>query len=106
LVGKAGSSHWSAAIEADREVGVLRFDIACRLGDEPTFLGSSYSRADEPKESALPQPRIDLAMINDGCRRAVEPDEDRLSIRVFSDLNGLPRTIRWKYLASPHCQES
>jgi hypothetical protein len=46
LVGKAGSSHWSAAIEADRAAGVLRFDIACRLGGEPTLLGAAYSNID------------------------------------------------------------
>jgi hypothetical protein len=40
-VGKAGKNHFSASITADGEDG-LRFEIACRLGPEAGWVGSTY----------------------------------------------------------------
>src|SRR5512145_957858 len=31
LVGQAGSSHWSASVEADQNCSALIFDLACRI---------------------------------------------------------------------------
>lgn len=41
-VGKAGKSHYSASIIAEPGGG-LRFEMACRLGAEPRWLGSAYT---------------------------------------------------------------
>ncbi len=100
LVGKAGSSHWSAAIEADREAGVLCFDIACRLGGEPQFLGSRYATADESRGSAPHGVRLEIVRINDACRRSLDSRSGDLAIRVINDSTATTKTIRWKYVAS------
>ena len=42
LVGMAGGSHWSASVEAAPDAQRLVFDIACRHGTQPGWLGSSY----------------------------------------------------------------
>ena len=42
LVGMAGRSHWSMSVEADAERGRLIFDVACRVSEQPLWLGSSY----------------------------------------------------------------
>jgi hypothetical protein len=101
LVGKAGESHWSAAIEADREAGVLRFDIACRLAGERSVLGSAYLFADEPEGAVPCRPRLEISAINDECRRDLELGTDQLSIRVVTDSTVAPRTVRWKYVVRP-----
>jgi hypothetical protein len=100
LVGKAGASHWSAAIEADREAGVLRFDIACRLSSGPKYLGSTYSIIKDRTESAPRRPRIEVAMINDACLRAIQASETEMSVCVTSESLPEPRTIRWKYVVN------
>ena len=100
LVGKAGSSHWSAAIEADPAVGALHFDIACRLGNEPSLLGSVYAIVCEASNSKSCLPRITLPEIADGCRRTVDATGNRLAIRISSASGPLPRTVRWQYIIS------
>jgi hypothetical protein len=100
LVGKAGASHWSAAIEADREAGVFRFDIACRLSSGPKYLGSTYSIIKDRNESAPRRPRIEVAMINDACLRAIQASETEMSVCVTSESLPEPRTIRWKYVVN------
>jgi hypothetical protein len=100
LVGKAGASHWSAAIEADREAGALRFDIACRLSSGPKYLGSTYSIIKDRNESAPRRPRIEVAMINDACLRAIQVSETEMSVCVTSESLPEPRTIRWKYVVN------
>lgn len=101
LVGKAGTSHWSAAIEADSVTETLRFDIACRAAHEPLFLGSSYSIVGEivdARQRVLPN--IDLADESADCRAALEVRENRLVIRVRSLVSDLPNTSRWVYTVS------
>jgi len=100
LVGKAGASHWSAAIEADREAGVLRFDIACRLSSGPKYLGSTYSIIKDRNESAPRRLRIEVAMINDACLRAIQASETEMAVCVTSESLPEPRTIRWKYVVN------
>lgn len=42
LVGRAGRSHWSASIELVEAVDLVRFDVACRIHEQPAWLGSCY----------------------------------------------------------------
>jgi hypothetical protein len=42
LVGMAGGSHFSASVEALNEQGAVAFDVACRHGAGPGWLGSTY----------------------------------------------------------------
>ncbi len=99
LVGKAGASHWSAAIEADRETSVLRFDIACRLNGKAGLLGSRYEVLGELSESA-PRLQIEVPTINDAFRRVLNETRRDMSIHIIGDSLIEPRTIRWKYVAS------
>jgi hypothetical protein len=38
----AGTSHWSVSVEADTARGEIVFDVACRISQQPLFLGSTY----------------------------------------------------------------
>jgi hypothetical protein len=100
LVGKAGSSHWSAAIEPDTAAAALRFDIACRIANESRFLGSAYAieRADADPQARLPT--ITLPEIPDECRQVMETTADRLTICAIPELGPLPRTVRWQFVVS------
>ncbi len=100
LVGKAGSSHWSAAIEADREAATLRFDIACRVGGEPRFLGSRYTTATDAHTADSVWPHFESMALNDGFDRSLTSDEEQLSIRILNLSETRPRTIRWKYVVA------
>lgn len=42
LVGMAGRSHWSAAVEVCPERKLLKFDVAIRIQAAPTRLGTAY----------------------------------------------------------------
>jgi len=44
LVGMAGRSHWSASVEANKNQGEVRFELACRLGGSGEQLKSTYRR--------------------------------------------------------------
>ncbi|HEV2969489.1 MAG TPA: hypothetical protein VGY55_05815 [Pirellulales bacterium] len=100
LVGKAGSSHWSAAVEADPTAGVLRFDVACRIQNEPSRLGSSYWIGANPKLPPPALPRFEMTPIGDGVERRLDVTDREVAIRVLSDTGPLPRTIRWQYVIS------
>jgi hypothetical protein len=100
LVGKGGSSHWSAAIEADPEKSTITFDVACRFHKEPELLGSRYrvfaiSRKFRPK-----LPHFEVPAIDDGIRRVLEVTDQVVTVRALSHNGPLPRTIRWQYVIS------
>jgi hypothetical protein len=42
LVGRSGTSYWSASVEPVAEFEIISFDIACRFQRPPTWLGSRY----------------------------------------------------------------
>ena len=42
LIGMAGTSHWSVSVETDTARAEIVFDLACRMSQQPRFLGSSY----------------------------------------------------------------
>jgi hypothetical protein len=110
LLGMAGSSHWSAAIEQHPAEKKLRFDIACRTTERPANLGSRYRLA----------PRVDVMHVDDaGCRLrflaagiafelggeqnkdsplpAMGLSERDLSIYYGEPTVDKPRTYRWVY---------
>jgi hypothetical protein len=107
LVGMAGRTHWSAAVEVGGEPDgqrVIRFDVAARVhgagnapsGDVRPWLGSTYHRLSAERPGMLPLRALDGAEL-------VPPDEsgeDRSAVRP----GGLPqegqaaaRTITWRY---------
>lgn len=75
LVGMAGKSHWSAAVEASADRRSVVFDAAVRYQQAPSRLGSEYRRPAagagrvvvEPCGAAAPWPVVDgRQMTSDG----------------------------------------
>ncbi len=44
-VGGAGRNHWSISVQPCDDPGLIRFDLACRCQEQPSFLGSKYRLA-------------------------------------------------------------
>jgi hypothetical protein len=98
LVGMAGSSHWSASVEADPIGERIVFDVACRIKIEPKLLGSSYVLSDPAS-----RPRIEaiaLESMAGGSQPIIETTGERIVVRVMDLAGFLPRTVRWKYAIS------
>lgn len=75
-VGHAGRSHYAASVDVDPDgTDTLRFEIACRLAEEPGWVGSTYRM---PGSDAAPM-------------RIAAPDPGGI----------LPRTVRWSYTIGP-----
>lgn len=91
LVGKAGSSHWSASIEAVSEPPQLVFDIACRHGATPGYLGSRYVATTSAAAIAFAQ--SDLASTE------FRQQADGMTITPALVASSKPlQTTRWKYV--------
>ncbi len=93
LIGRAGASHWSASVEA-RPDGTITFDVACRLGEEPAWLGSRYRVIAHPASSGL---AIDSL---EGCQIEPTADSNYVVIIAENPSGKLPRTVRWRYRLS------
>jgi hypothetical protein len=75
-VGHAGRSHYSASVAADPDdADSLRFEIACRIAEEPGWVGSTY--------------------------RMPGADPDLVRIAAADPGGSLPRTLRWSYRIGP-----
>jgi hypothetical protein len=100
LVGKAGSSHWSMAVEADGATEAITFDIACRLSSVPQFLGSRYLSIAALAKSGLP--RIEIVETDDEADRVLDVNKQSWSVlvSVVPKPGTWPRTVRWKYFVS------
>lgn len=109
LVGMAGRSHWSASVEADSGSGRLVFDIACRVTQEPAWLGSRY-RLGEWSGAGDPWPRTSdqssairgqtseqRPLIEAMDSAAVDWPPEEVLVRPAAASEELPRTVRWRY---------
>jgi len=112
LVGMAGTSHWSVSIEADNDPAQMTFDVACRVGQQPTFLGSTYD-CEQPLRAAG-EGRVILV---DGvvlewlpvCAETATSAEPiqvaQHQIQIVAARHPATGTLRWKYrlaLETPH----
>jgi hypothetical protein len=89
LVGMAGASYWSASIEALLSPSAIRFGIACRLKNEPHWLGSRYQLLTERLE--------ELVSINyENARVALEG-----KMMVIEPVMLKPVNQRWSFLIRP-----
>lgn len=118
LVGRAGKSHWSMSVTAESDRPALVFDVACRIRERPTFLGSRYQAASPlTHASQLPSGESDDARVQileirppnvvsatarleaDAALQTVLRAEDADYVVILPELlaKNLPATIRWKY---------
>lgn len=86
LVGRAGTSHWSASIEAALDPPRLIFDIACRHTQPPEQLGSAY---------VVAAPAVELTPL-DGLA-SVQTQATLTQVIPTTIASRLPGTTRWKY---------
>lgn len=105
LVGMAGTGHWSASVEIEKEF--LRFDIACRIREPAQNLGSTYVAPDaritlregSPTliETLAALPNVELSADSDVSTRFELRGDNQLWIGPDGDTDELPATVRWKY---------
>lgn len=86
LVGMAGRSHWSAAVEVCPERKVLKFDVAVRIQGTPDRLGSGYDVCNSAAAVRITAISLEGATVRSEFR--FEPSAERTSA---------PATICWKY---------
>ncbi|MEX2558466.1 MAG: hypothetical protein WD403_01065 [Pirellulales bacterium] len=105
LVGMAGRSHWSLSIALDPLASRLTFDAACRLGQEPAWLGSRYRLLAQPESSQWHrawrfEPCETLGELSEVTLHEPGPLPSSgvlLEVRPSSASGAGPRTVRWKY---------
>ena len=119
LVGMAGRSHWSVAVELDTALSRLRFDVACRVKDEPPAGGSEVVAGLRSSYRAMIPPTLDpetgdLVTVGElaisVAAAGVGPAEfDRirvaeagLTLHAAGDSRELPRTVQWTYTLEPN----
>jgi len=106
LVGMAGKSHWSVSVECDPATTSLVFDVACRVGRQPRWLGTTY-RVNSP--ITIDSKDADHVMICDrtvifsadsvdaASGVTVTREGDRISVVAPLLDASPPFTVRWKY---------
>ena len=110
LVGKAGHSHWSVAVEPMSQPGAIHYSVACRMRDHPQCICSRYG--------SLLEPAIEPVLERDGpwvwkvggvevCVDVI-PQENFPTPELPSNARGFevnasldhepfPKTIQWRY---------
>jgi hypothetical protein len=91
LVGRGGTSHWSASVEGLLDDRGFLFDIACRISRKPAQIGSRY--------------RLLVSNAEHSIAVCVEPDEATATavsnegwwIVPVEEAESLPSTVRWRY---------
>lgn len=111
LVGQAGKSHWSLSIALDPDPDSVTWEVACRVHDEPTWLGSSYRSTSSDPQRPL-RSRWEwtwtagvsevLELSNTGfaspaALELVDAPEPRWCLRPAGTAGPVPRTICWGY---------
>jgi hypothetical protein len=97
LVGRSGTSHWSASIEPLASRAVVQFDIACRIHGLPGSLGSSYQVASFAHQPII---RVSAPQQQADCQFIEGPELNFWHIRPTADCPAYPCTIRWRYTIS------
>lgn len=108
LVGMAGRSHWSAAVEGSAQTGLL-FDLAVRAQELPDWIGTSYHVGNDWRLTEASAPRlrlehasgaaIELVSASGGQWTVAIEQQNLAVVRFLVDRNDepLPKTVRWKY---------
>ena len=105
-VGMAGTNHWSVVIETRPDAAAIEFDCACRVKQEPKWMGSTYSiRNAIAHQAAEHRPTLavgDTVIVcetyrNQSARWIAETPGSLSIVPSLEPTGELPRTIRWKY---------
>jgi hypothetical protein len=117
LVGAAGSTHWAMTVSV-RDVIIrqqpldfqpeLFFEVACRLKDAPTWLGSSYlarggqvALCDQLRMARVPVKPPSCEIVTQDAALKLETSTDAFPIICceadISEFESPPGTIRWQY---------
>lgn len=107
MVGMAGQSHWSVSIENEPEERKLTFDVACRIAEMSTQLGTQY-RTSSAITLLGEDHGLEVAVAGRSCQVILEStgrgESDVIKhkkgiIRIIATetLSEFPDTIRWKY---------
>lgn len=92
LIGMAGKSHWSAAVETSADRKSIRFDVAVRLQVRPEQLGSAYAIV-EGFHGSRPRLVAEAATVVD----AADDRPDAPRVRPAVEFPTSPATLGWKY---------
>lgn len=92
LIGMAGRSHWSAAVEAAADRRSIRFDVAVRFQACPEQLGSAYSYVE-----SLCGRRPRLVAEGTTIVEVVNEFSDAPLVRPSGEFPPPPATLGWKY---------
>lgn len=113
MVGQAGTSHWSISCELDSQRDELAFDVACRIKEPATWLGSTYQLPPEleyqgdPAGGEIRTQGNTLARLSAESPAVIHWDPQRriLQLRPAKEAatpgtgqgEKYPQTIRWRY---------
>lgn len=92
LVGMAGRSHWSMSVESDVAGNHFLFDVACRIAEVPSWLGSSYAVSLGAQAAEWPFQIEPLAP----ATLQLESGSRAIILAPLSE-GTFPRTVRWRY---------
>jgi hypothetical protein len=93
LVGQAGSSHWSASVDAVQDHRGLVFDLACRIMQRADRMGSAYR--------VLQADMSSLISFSAGSSDAVVSTHREADWTISpANVVNPPATAQWRYLIS------
>lgn len=92
LIGMAGKTHWSAAVEVAADRKSIIFDVAARHQSWPEYLGSNYSYVESAAAGRLAWSSDPTTSINLDDRFS-----DGWSIRPYGEIASPPSTVAWRY---------
>lgn len=101
LLGMAGRSHWSVAVVLSEAARRLEFEIACRMKEPASSLGSAYrtmvaARSHE-QGVALVVDNETVRVDGPSQQPAVHVTPDGLNVPVEPPAGPFPQTVRWSY---------
>lgn len=98
LVGMAGRSHWSAAIEMASDGRQASFELACRSAGQPVWLGTQYRiLAHGPIEIVSGGAQIGRLVVSSHFPWTIE--HRILQLPAAPSADRWPQTIIWRYTA-------
>ncbi len=110
LVGKAGATHWSVAVEPTAKPGTITFAVACRMQDYPRQICSRYGCVlENPVEPQLERdgPWVWNIRGIEVCVDVIPQDEyptpecpassKGFEVNASLDHEPFPKTIQWRY---------